>query len=83
MFVPRIKGFPTPSITWLKNGEPLHLENDFMNMTSSEEMVELFIKKTKFEDRGLYTLELRNDVGNAVATAELTVQGNFELTPQL
>ena len=74
-FTPKIRGHPMPQISWCKDRKPLNLEDDLIKMTPSEDMITLHIDKARASDRGQYKLDLKNEVGNASASANLVVHG--------
>ena len=62
-------GFPTPVVTWYKNGEALD-GNQYNAATGL-----LTFSSILFADRGLYKCEARNFLGFDYATVEITVEG--------
>ena len=65
-------GFPTPVVTWYKNGEAL--DGDQYNAATGL----LTFSSILFADRGLYKCEARNFLGFDYATVEITVEGKVE-----
>lgn len=60
------EGFPTPSVTWKKNGKVLQTninKNDFI------------IDDTSDKDTGKYECEASNTVGTVSYTVEVTIKG--------
>ncbi|XP_050990907.1 LOW QUALITY PROTEIN: protogenin A-like [Labeo rohita] len=67
-FVCVAEGFPTPQITWLKNGEPVH-SNGRVKMYNSKLVINQIIP----EDDGIYQCQAENDQGSVLAMARLIV----------
>ncbi|XP_043581131.1 Down syndrome cell adhesion molecule-like protein Dscam2 isoform X22 [Bombus pyrosoma] len=70
-FTCNVRGNPIKTISWLKDGKPLGLEEPVLRIDS--------VKK---EDKGMYQCFVRNDQESAQATAELKLGGRFE-PPQI
>uniref|UniRef100_A0A8C3V0P1 Immunoglobulin superfamily DCC subclass member 4 n=1 Tax=Catharus ustulatus TaxID=91951 RepID=A0A8C3V0P1_CATUS len=68
-FVCKAEGEPTPTIHWLKNGEPI-LSNGRVKVQSSGSLV---INQIGLEDAGYYQCVAENSLGMACATAKLSV----------
>uniref|UniRef100_A0A673MWR8 Protogenin n=1 Tax=Sinocyclocheilus rhinocerous TaxID=307959 RepID=A0A673MWR8_9TELE len=62
------EGFPTPQITWLKNGEPVH-SNGRIKMYNSKLVINQIIP----EDDGIYQCQAENEQGSVLAMARLIV----------
>ena len=60
------KGYPTPSVTWKKNGKVLQT-----NITRTE----FIIDDTSQEDAGKYECEAVNSAGTVSYTVEVAVKG--------
>uniref|UniRef100_A0A671RG30 Protogenin B-like n=1 Tax=Sinocyclocheilus anshuiensis TaxID=1608454 RepID=A0A671RG30_9TELE len=67
-FVCVAEGFPTPQITWLKNGEPVH-SNGRVKMYNSKLVINQIIP----EDDGIYQCQAENEQGSVLAMARLIV----------
>ncbi|XP_056334525.1 protogenin A [Danio aesculapii] len=67
-FVCTAEGFPTPQITWLKNGEPVR-SNGRIKMYNSKLVINQIIP----EDDGIYQCEAENIQGSVLAMARLIV----------
>ncbi|KAK2577363.1 hypothetical protein KPH14_003479 [Odynerus spinipes] len=70
-FTCNVRGNPINTISWLKDGKPLGLEEPVLR-----------IESVKKEDKGMYQCFVRNDQESAQATAELKLGGRFE-PPQI
>ncbi|XP_025152773.1 Down syndrome cell adhesion molecule-like protein Dscam2 isoform X24 [Harpegnathos saltator] len=70
-FTCAVQGNPIKTISWLKDGKPLGLEDRVLR-----------IESVKKEDKGMYQCFVRNDQESAQATAELKLGGRFE-PPQI
>ncbi|XP_031772559.1 Down syndrome cell adhesion molecule-like protein Dscam2 isoform X15 [Apis florea] len=71
IFTCNVRGNPIKTISWLKDGKPLGLEEAVLR-----------IESVKKEDKGMYQCFVRNDQESAQATAELKLGGRFE-PPQI
>ncbi|XP_066540559.1 protogenin A [Hoplias malabaricus] len=67
-FVCQAEGVPTPRITWLKNGEPVHA-NGRIKMYNSKLVINQIIP----EDDAIYQCQAENDQGSVLSTARLIV----------
>ncbi|XP_043269645.1 Down syndrome cell adhesion molecule-like protein Dscam2 isoform X2 [Venturia canescens] len=70
-FTCNVHGNPIKTVSWLKDGKPLGLEDPVLR-----------IESVKKEDKGMYQCFVRNDQESAQATAELKLGGRFE-PPQI
>lgn len=66
-------GFPTPVVTWYKNGEAID-GNQYNAATGL-----LTFSSILFADRGWYKCEARNFLGIDYATVEITVEGKWKI----
>ncbi|XP_043255290.1 obscurin-like isoform X3 [Colletes gigas] len=68
-----VKGNPRPDITWTMNGQVLEKGDrfDFMEDKRNNKFT-LIIKSVEVEDGGVYTLHVKNYLGEATAEAKLT-----------
>ncbi|XP_057334956.1 titin isoform X6 [Microplitis mediator] len=66
-----IDGFPTPTITWMKNGQDI---KEGIRITFEHNHVRLELKNVNVRDAGRYTCTAVNDIGNASSTADLVVK---------
>ncbi|XP_076011524.1 protogenin A [Genypterus blacodes] len=67
-FVCQAEGFPTPRITWLKNGEKVH-SNGRIKMYNSKLVINQIIP----EDDAIYQCLAENEQGSVLSTARLIV----------
>ncbi|XP_053090690.1 protogenin A isoform X2 [Pangasianodon hypophthalmus] len=67
-FVCQAEGMPTPRITWLKNGEPVH-SNGRIKMYNSKLVINQIIP----EDDAIYQCQAENELGSVLSTARLIV----------
>lgn len=67
-FTCNVRGNPIKTISWLKDGKPLGLEEPVLR-----------IESVKKEDKGMYQCFVRNDQESAQATAELKLGGRCKL----
>lgn len=68
-FTCTVQGNPIKTISWLKDGKPLGLEDRVLR-----------IESVKKEDKGMYQCFVRNDQESAQATAELKLGGRCKLS---
>ena len=61
------KGYPTPSVTWKKNGKVLQ---------TSSRKTDFIVDDTSEKDAGKYECEASNSVGTVSYTVEVTIKGN-------
>ena len=66
-----VTGQPPPTITWLKDDEPLKLSERVSNLNDNKTIK---IKPVKLQDQGNYTCIAENTLGNLNLTLELTVR---------
>ncbi|KZC06585.1 Muscle M-line assembly protein unc-89 [Dufourea novaeangliae] len=67
-----IVGNPKPDITWLKNGETLEKGDRFdFEEDKRNNKYKLIIKSIEVEDGGVYTLQVKNYLGEVTAQATL------------
>lgn len=71
-FVCLISGYPKPTITWSKDGEPISEGRRYLT-DSSLVQCNFTILGSKLEDEGIYKCVLHNELGTASTTADLTV----------
>ncbi|XP_072550603.1 protogenin A isoform X2 [Salminus brasiliensis] len=67
-FVCHAEGVPSPHVTWLKNGEPVHA-NGRIKMYNSKLVINQIIP----EDDAIYQCQAENDQGSVLSTARLIV----------
>lgn len=70
-FTCNVRGNPIKTISWLKDGKPLGLEEQVLR-----------IESVKKEDKGMYQCFVRNDQESAQATAELKLGGRCKFVPE-
>ena len=65
------------NVTWLKNGEPLALPNDNIEVISEEDsgVQALAFKRVEIEDKASYTVQVANMVGQAEGKMNLAPKG--------
>lgn len=74
VFCTHIIGNPVPTVTWLKNGEPIK-----GSLGSDNDVYKLSIITSTANDAGQYTVHAKNSVGSTEATCTLTVNGKYLL----
>ena len=68
----KVKGNPTPQVTWLKQNSSISLDKRIVQSGGG-----LLIRKVTSRDGGLYMCRARNILGVMMSSATLTVQGNL------
>ena len=75
-----VAGHPRPTVTWLKDDVLMEEGEEEFQITYEEEVAALTIPDVYPEDKGRYTVVAKNELGTAMSTAELFVEGeSFEL----
>jgi hypothetical protein len=74
-----ITGSPTPTVTWLKNGQPLPLSNR-VKMANGEDVARLMIYGVTTDDSGAYTVSVSNAHGHVSDIINVNIQGSRRLT---
>lgn len=69
-----VKGEPVPTVTWLKDSTPVEEAEEFQ-IKFEDGVSSLNIPDVYPEDAGKYTVVAKNELGTAMSTAELTVEG--------
>lgn len=72
-----IHGFPTPRITWMKDGTKLHLSSRFKQSYDADGVCKLVICSPSVGDSGEYTCVAQNASWRDEITAFIIVPGNF------
>ena len=67
----KVKGNPTPQVTWMKQNSSLPLDKRIIQSRSG-----LMIRDVTSQDGGVYTCRARNILGVKTSSATLAVQGN-------
>uniref|UniRef100_A0A674GS64 Titin n=1 Tax=Taeniopygia guttata TaxID=59729 RepID=A0A674GS64_TAEGU len=65
-----IAGRPKPTVTWLKDGQPLR-QTTRVNVSDSTDLTILNLKETSKEDSGTYEITVANVVGQKSASVEI------------
>lgn len=69
-----ISGIPSPTIGWLRDGQPIS-KSPRLSIDISEDFTTLTVKNATLDDKGVYTLTAENVVGKATADFEVAVRG--------
>ncbi|KAI1901976.1 hypothetical protein AGOR_G00039970 [Albula goreensis] len=72
-FVTRIIGFPTPVVSWYKDGKPLS-PSKHVKLAENSPYFSLTLVNTGSTDNGFYTCTARNSGGEVSCKAKLTVE---------
>ena len=67
----KVKGNPTPQVTWIKQNSSLPLDKRIIQSRGG-----LMIRDVTSQDGGVYTCRARNILGVKTSSATLAVQGN-------
>ena len=70
-----ITGFPRPTVTWLKDDVLVEESEEFKLLYDQDNICSLTIPDVYPEDAGRYTVVAKNELGSAMSTAELFVEG--------
>lgn len=65
---------PLPDITWLKDNMPLAKH---VTITNSEKVSQLLIPTSDRSDSGIYTIIVKNIVGQETFSVEIRITGNI------
>ena len=72
----RVRGQPTPKVTWHKAGEEITDEKfPHIKVFQEDNLYSILITEGKLEDAGQYKVVAMNDLGEVSSTAELFVEG--------
>ena len=74
VFEAHVSGQPRPTVTWLKEDVDLAEAEEFQ-ISYKDEVALLTIPDVYPEDAGQYTVVAKNELGSAMSTAELFVDG--------
>ena len=76
----KFSGSQPLTVTWLKNGEPLALPNENIEVISEAEtgVQALVFKRVEIEDKASYTVQVANMVGQAEGKMSLTPKGKCQ-----
>ena len=77
----KVLGTPKPTVTWLKESEPLEID-DRVTSVVSEDVCSLCFRETVLDDEGEYECKAQNDWGTASCALELLVN-ELEEEPQI
>lgn len=72
-----IKGIPTPSITWYRNGSRIEKSKE-IQITSTEESSTITISQLERTHTGKYTIEAQNKAGTSTVELSLRVYGKYQ-----
>lgn len=72
----KVKGIPTPRITWAKEDQPMRSAGK-VTIDTQDTGTSLTIKKVSKEEDGLYTLTAENEAGEDKAKFDVEVIGEF------
>ena len=76
----KFSGSQPLTVTWLKNGEPLALPNENIEVISESDtgVQALVFKRVEIEDKASYTVQVANMVGQADGKMSLTPKGESQ-----
>lgn len=72
-----VQGKPIPRVEWFHDNKPIREGKQITILQDSEGVCNLAISEVFPEDAGEYTCQAVNQVGEAVCTASLVVEGNI------
>ncbi|CAF0916357.1 unnamed protein product [Adineta ricciae] len=70
----KLSGIPRPQIQWLKNGQPLTIDNKRIKTIDKDDGCSLIIDSTQLDDKATYTCQATNSAGTADVKLNLNVQ---------
>ncbi|XP_063991065.1 obscurin isoform X7 [Diachasmimorpha longicaudata] len=70
----QVVAFPTPEVQWFKDGLPLRKSQDIEFINEPNGIMGLSIETTKPEDAGVYSLVVKNDLGEVTGTADVEIE---------
>lgn len=73
-----VDGYPTPEVTWSKNGTPL-TNSETIRISYELNHAKLMIKNVNVKDAGRYSCTAVNEAGSASSTTDLVVKSKFIL----
>ncbi|XP_065086396.1 obscurin isoform X3 [Ochlerotatus camptorhynchus] len=65
----KIAGFPMPEVRWFKDGLPIHQTKAINFINEPNGIVGFIIDRVTPEDAGIYTCEVKNEVGKATSAS--------------
>ena len=72
----RVRGKPTPTVTWFKDGKKISGEQfPHIKVLQERDLFSILITEGKFEDAGMYKVVAKNDLGEVSSTGVLFVEG--------
>lgn len=72
----RVRGQPTPKVTWYKADEEITDERfPHIKVFQEDNLYSILITEGRLEDAGQYKVVAVNDLGEVSSTAELFVEG--------
>lgn len=72
----RVRGNPTPTVTWYKGSEEITDEQfPHIKVFQEENLYSILITEGKVEDAGQYKVVAKNDLGEVSSTSNLFVEG--------
>lgn len=73
------KGYPKPTVSWQKNGQPLPLTDKHINLYDDDDdwSTTVAIYSVERSDTGVYTITASNTAGTAMCNLNLKVIGEF------
>lgn len=72
-----LQASPLPDITWLKDNVPVAKH---VTITNSEKVSQLLIPTSSRSDSGIYTIIVRNMVGQETFSVDVRVTGNINIS---
>lgn len=75
-----ITGYPTPAAKWTVGEKELSAADERVTLTTKSTFVELIVTPSVRPDRGIYTLQLENDVTSVSGEIEVNVIGVLRKT---
>lgn len=70
----QVVAFPTPEVQWFKDGLPLRPSQEIEFINEPNGIMGLSIDSARPEDMGVYSLVVKNDLGEVTGTADVEVE---------
>ncbi|KAI5708872.1 hypothetical protein M8J76_005116 [Diaphorina citri] len=70
----KVEGDPLPDVKWMKDNEPLQIDEQHLKVTADGQVHSLIINKVKREDSGKYSALITNDHGSSQDDGRMNVR---------
>ena len=74
----RVRGKPSPEVTWYKDNKKIQPENfPHIKVLSQDDLHSILITDGKYEDAGVYKCVAKNNAGETSCVGHLFVEGKY------